>query len=384
MVSEQLLEVQKKFVWVVVALFLLAAVFAAREAAGASLSELISKAKQEGALNATASTGLGGRAILELTDAFRKRFGLDIRVTLTPKSDATAYAEAIAETRIGAVPSFDVLQGSGPNNVSLLGVKGIHKVDKWESLLAEINPLVREGKVRPEQVSPAVLRGYAFEFLSKVLGIVYNPRLISAADLPRTHAELGDPKYKGKWIQPPWTTHWDIGPFVFPETSKQEWLEIVRKAGKNVGAVLPWSRGLERVLLGEFSFSLSTTSYFFQGKARDPEAPIEIAFLEDYSQLTAIYHAVMKGARHPAAATLFALWMGTPEAEAIWQPAAFQTNIRWGQSEVDRSLRELVRKANANVVDLLSSKEGRDFLARYQTEEGRKYRQAIGKAVRGR
>jgi hypothetical protein len=34
MVSEQLLEVQKKFVWVVAALFLLAAFFVARQAAG--------------------------------------------------------------------------------------------------------------------------------------------------------------------------------------------------------------------------------------------------------------------------------------------------------------------------------------------------------------
>lgn len=68
--------------------------------------------------------------------------------------------------------------------------------------------------------------------------------------------ELADPKYKGKWTQPPWTSDWDIAPLGFADLDKGKWLEIVRKAGKNAGAVQHALTGVERMLLGEYAFAL--------------------------------------------------------------------------------------------------------------------------------
>lgn len=223
--------------------FLVGLGYASGVAYAATLSELITKAKEERALNATVTDGTTGRTIPKLVSAFKKRFGLDINATVVAVSDVAHTAKAIAETRAGAPPTYDAIEGADTNKFTLVEVGAVEKIDGWENLLAEIHPLVRSGKVRPEQISPRPLSGYGFMYASRVKALLYNPRLISKGDLPRTHAELGDPKYTGRWSQPPWTSHWDIGLLAFPEVSKENWLEVIRKAGRNAGAVQPEQAG---------------------------------------------------------------------------------------------------------------------------------------------
>jgi len=381
--SKRRTKIQQKFISILAVLFLFALVFAGRKAEGASLSELVSRAKQEGALNASVTSSMSGRVTPKLAAAFNKRFGLNLSVTFTAIADTENFPRAIVETKVGTVPAYDAIEGSEINQMNLQGVGGLQLVDNWQSLLAEINPLVRDKKVRPEEISSIPLAGYSFEYLSRVKSILYNPRLISLAGLPKTHAELSDPKYRGKWIQPPWTSHWDIGPFVFPELGKEKWLEVIRNAGKNAGAVGTEQQGVERVLLGEFAFALANTYYAFDAKARDAKAPIEITYFKDYNQANGAYYGVRKGARHPAAGTLFSLWMVTPDAESVWQPDLAASQYKWGESDLDKMERQLIREVGANIVELVKTKEGRDFLAWYGTDEGRKYRQGIGKAIRG-
>lgn len=73
----------------------------------------------------------------------------------------------------------------------------------------------------------------------------------------------------------------------------------------------------------------------------------------------------------------------TPEAESIWQPELFLTHFLWGESDVDRKTRQDMQQSGAKIVDFLSTEKGRELLAWYATEEGRKYRQAIGRAIKG-
>lgn len=370
--------------WMVIGALFLGITFPSQVTLAATLSELIAQAKEEGALNATVTSSVTGKTARQLAVAFKKRFGLDIEVTLTPKGDTRNYPKAIAATRAGTVPTYDAIEGSETNNIALMGVGGIQKVDDWKSLLAEINPLVSSGKVRPEQLSPTPLSEHAFMYVTRVKALLYNPQVISKKDLPKTHAELADPKYKGMWTQPPWTSHWMPGAMVFPELGRKKWLEIVRKAGKNAGAVQTANAGVQRMLLGEYGFALANTYYAFRFKAKDPQAPVEIAYFKDYNPSNFVFYVVRKEARHPAAATLFTLWMATPEAESIWQPANFFTQFLWGESELDRKMRRLIKKSGGKIVDFLSTEKARDYLAWLGTEKGRKYRQNIGRAIRGK
>ena len=101
-------------------------------ARAATLAELVKKAKQEGALNATIVSSLTGREAQQLAAAFKKRFGLDIDATITPILNTRNYPNAIAEIKSGAVPTYDAIEGSDTNNMALLGVGWVLKIDGWE------------------------------------------------------------------------------------------------------------------------------------------------------------------------------------------------------------------------------------------------------------
>jgi len=383
MVSKQGKKDSNKLARMAAAAFLVGLSYASEVAYAATLAELIDKAKQEGALSATVTSSMTGRTTLKLADAFKKRFGLNIEVTITPLSGIESASRAIAETKVGTVPMYDTQEAADTSHLALMGAGGLQKIDGWELLLAEIYTFARSEKVRPEQLSPAPFNGISFLYAVRTKGLVYNPRLISKEKLPKTHAELTDPKYKDIWIQPPWTSHWDVGPLVFPDLGEEKWLEIVRKASKNVGAVMPENAGVQRVLLGEYAFVPANSYYYFAAKSKDLQAPLEITFFKDYNVMAGDLYAVRKGARHPAAATLFSLWIGTQEAKAIWQPDLFITQYPWGESALDKREKEFIQTSGGNMIDPLHTEKGRAYLAWFGTEEGRKFRQAIGKAIKG-
>lgn len=184
------------------------------------------------------------------------------------------------------------------------------------------------------------------------------------------------------FILAPWTTPWEPGPVAFPQLTNEQWIEIVRKAGRNAGGVMAETAGVQRMLLGEFAFLPANTYYYFLYKAKDPQAPINITYFEGLNVSSRAIHMVRKNAKHIAAGTLFALWMGTPEAEAIWQPANFYTQL-WGESELDKKEKDFIQKSGAKIVDFMDTKKGLDFLTWLSTDEGRNYKEGLGRAIRG-
>ncbi len=369
--------------WIVVGASVLTMFFHLRVVTAATLSEWVTRARQEGALEATVPTDMTPKTNPKLVASFKKRFGLDIKVNITPITGTRHYPKAAVQTRAGGRPTYDTLASSGKNNIQLEAIGGVQRIDGWKSLLAEINPLVGSGKVRPTQISPDPFNGSAFQFISRLKGLIYNSKVISKEDLPKTHAELGNSKYEGRWNQPPWTAHWDIGPLVFPDMPKNKWIAIVRKAGKNAGAVLYEAAGVQRVATGKFAFVIANTQYYLRILAKDPKAPLKITYFQDYNPVTGSYYVVRKRARHPAAATLFAMWMGTPEAKAIWQPDLRVTQFLWGESELDREVAQRLKVSGAKVISFIGNQEGAEFLRWIGTPEGRKYRKAVSQAIKG-
>jgi ABC-type Fe3+ transport system substrate-binding protein len=347
-----------------------------------ALDELIAKAKQEGELVATIQSSWNKGLIQPLTDAFRKRFGLDIKVTVANVNSARHFPVAIAETQAGAPATYDVVQGDDAETMQIVGAEATQKVQSWATLLADINPLVRSGKVRPDEISHGPFKDHSFMFMANAKQLIYNTRSISEKDLPRLHRDLTDPKYKGKFAQPPWTSHWEIAPVAFDNFDKNEWLDVVRRAGKNTGAVLGESAAVQRVVLGEFAFALAQDRYVRQIFAKDPKAPVASRFFDDYNELNQVYYSVRSRARHPAAGTLWALWMTTPESQKIWQPSDLQP-VPYGESQLDREFRESIAKSKARVIGFLDNEKTVELLKWYRTDEGRKYLDAMARAIRG-
>jgi hypothetical protein len=131
--------------------------------------------------------------------------------------------------------------------------------------------------------------------------------------------------------------------------------------------------------LGEFALSPNNIHYQFITTSKDPKAPIGAHFLSDFTPLRELTYVVRKGARSPGAATLFALWMTTPEAHIIRSAEDFSANIRYGSTDLDKAQRQLLK--GANLVSWVDSAETLKLLNWYTTEEGLEYSKKLANAI---
>ncbi|NIO07177.1 MAG: extracellular solute-binding protein, partial [Deltaproteobacteria bacterium] len=310
------------------------------------LNEVIAKAKKEGVLDTAITSGIV-KAQSRLIRAFNKRFGMNIEINMARGNMSSKFVQLHATLKTGGVPAFDTLTGTGQEHVKMKEAGFSTYIDNWQTLLAEINPLVGSGKVKPEEVSPAPFSGYSFMWSTRSRSFLYNKKLISESELPKSVADLANPKFKGKFSVPPWTSMWEIGILVY---DKDKWLNIADQTGKNAGAVLRYGQGVDRMILGEFAFQPTNTYYYWQKKAKDPKLPLGQQWFSDYTPMTRVLHLIPKNSKHPAAATLWAMWMTTPEAQAIWQPVNYQSNAAFGQSDIDKEARRSLKASGSKVV----------------------------------
>lgn len=355
---------------------------AAADSDDPALTALAAQANREGKLLATVPTDWNQAMLPRLADGFKKRFGLTIDVSVTPVRSATQFPLEIAATKAGGPPTYDVMQGDDAETMQLIGGDGVQKIADWQRLARAINPDVRAGKVALGRISRPPFDGSSFACWANVKEIIYNPHLIAANDLPKTHADLAQARYAGKFVQPPWTAHWEMDPAAIGGRGRDRLIDEVRNTGKNTGAVLTEAEGVQRVVLGQYAFVLAQDTYLRSVLAKDPKAPAAGAFFHDYNQLNADYYSVRTRTPHPAAATLWALWMTTADAEAIWQ-AFWQSFLPYGSSPLDRQERDELRQGRVPVVGYLDNGATVSYLQWQQTPDGAKFLSALAKAIRG-
>jgi ABC-type Fe3+ transport system substrate-binding protein len=355
---------------------------AATDQDDAALTALVAQANREGKLLATVPTDWNQAMLPRLADGFKKRFGLTIDVSITPARSATQFPLEIAATKSGGSPTYDVMQGDDAETMQLIGGGGVQKIANWQQYARAVNPDVRAGKVALSQISRPPFEGSSFACWANVKEIIYNPNLIKLEELPKTHADLLLPRYQGKFVQPPWTAHWEMDPAAVTGRGRERFVDEVRDVGKNGGAVLTESEGVQRVVLGQYAFVLAQDTYLRSVLGKDPKAPIAGTFFHDYNQRNADYYSVRTRAPHPAAATLWALWMTTADAEAIWQPV-FQSVLPFGSSPLDQQEKQMLRRGRVPVVGYLDNDGTVSYLQWQQTPDGAKFLTALAKAIRG-
>jgi hypothetical protein len=314
-----------------------------------------------------------------MMDVWKKRFGLTIETVLDLQGNETPqFQKAVAEHQAGSPPSLDAMQAEDGNPMLLTDVGGTIKVDNWRELLAVINPLVGSGQIRPEDLSPPPLDGFAFRWATRDESLLYNTDLVkNESALPRTRREMADPKYKDKFGVIPFITNLQYGILLY---EKNEWLRIVDGMGKNAANVLSNDPLFQRMLLGEFDFVANNTYYYYLARAKDPRAPVGQVFFNDYTPVRSLMYVVRKGTTAPAAATLFALWMTTPEAEAMWQPEAYFANFWLNATDLDKQIKQRVEQSQSKTLSFFDSPESVAVLKWYSTDEGRQYSDAIARA----
>jgi ABC-type Fe3+ transport system substrate-binding protein len=340
------------------------------------LQPLIDGARKEGQLDVMITSSAGEKGGRELITAFKRRFGLDT-LNISPDlsgQESQKFNRAVAESKSGIPPTFDLMQGEAANVLSLMDVGGAERVENWQALLAEIAP--ESFKVK-EKVSPETLAGWGFLWSTRTLALLYNPKLISENEIPKTWKQKGDPKYRGAFSMPPWISALLMGILKY---DKDEWLEIVRAMGRNKRQVFTYDAAAQRMLLGDLKFFYGNADIYFDQKIRDPNAPIAETFFEDLTSMRQVLYVVRKGTKHPNAAKLFALWATSAEANEIFERNAYVENLVLGKGPISQKIAKVLKDRNIKVWSWFDSPETVAKFQWFESSEGREYAKLVARA----
>ena len=301
---------------------------------------LIEQAKKEpNAINGSMTRVLLATPALlkKANQLFNETFGLNKTFNIVEGTDNTFTTQMMAALDVGGNPRLAFYTTNGSDMPSFISGGYIAEIKDWELLLAEINPRVKSGAVSAHDISRTGYEGYAFAHSNRLKAVGYNKNLVSPKDLPRTYAEMADPKYKGQYAIEPWMSHWQaLGYNYFPD-HLDEALKIYDAIGKNTYVVSRSHQLNPRMAQGEIKFMTLNAEVVADFVAHNPGAPLDFYFMDDMTLVETTMMFVPRKSPAPATATLWVLFLSHPDVQAMRGPDA--PNIMYGELDIDKNMR---------------------------------------------
>lgn len=261
---------------------------------------IIEGAKKEGQVAATLHSSLKPQGATRIQQAIKGTYGVDLRINHSPPgSYPKRLATALSEHKAGLPPSHDLMAFSAATAYE--GRRGeIFENVNWRPLLAKGTP----GDVVLPDLAMVV-------FYTGHVGMLYNPQVVKPEEAPRSLEELAQPKFKGKFTLVPYASHYVALALVMGE---EKLLATLRRVVENKPPIQTYAEGLTRFTSGEYPMAHVTSSFYYRARNMGLPAaytPIGMSFANLHSL------GVRKGARHPNAAKLLALFLAGPSGQKI-------------------------------------------------------------------
>ena len=263
-----------------------------------------------------------------VSEAFGDEYDIDVSVY---RSDSETVLERLSQEARAGYRGADAVETNGPELFTLADQK----------VLSPYAPLARS-----TLVPGSAYDGWTADRFNKFV-ISWNTKLVKQGQQPRRWEDLADPKWKGKlemelsdvdWYKTLWE-YW-----VKHGKSPQEADRLFTAMARNAAFVKGHTVMGELLGAGEYAVSASNYSYLIQNGLEKgaPEAwkPVVQPVLARPNGV-----AVVRGAKHPAAAVLFTDWILSPAGQKLL-----------AQLNLDVSRKDMVTAGNANqvLVDLPS------------------------------
>ncbi len=262
------------------------------------LAEIIAGAKKEGTVLIT-MTSVPPAVIGAIRTGIKEKYGVDLDIKYSPTTGmGKGMSQTIMEHKAGAPPAYDLMTFDSENIALGMRAGALESVD-WK-------PLVAEG-TNPEQVVQYPgLRG-SLVYWTGTIGLQYNPEKVTAAEVPKTLADLGDPKWKGKVGIFHYGSYWSVWAFVL---GKDKTFADLRAIMKNKPVVGRMPDVNNRYLLGEIDMCFVISSFLIKDRQKGmPTAWQSLDFVHTHD----IQLVMPKGTQHPNAAKLVAIYLASPE-----------------------------------------------------------------------
>ena len=258
----------------------------AAELKGADRNErLVAKARAEGALNLYAT--MGQEQISALATEFEKKYG--IRVNIWRANSESVLRRTVTEAKGGRF-EVDVIESNGYELESLHLEQLSQPINTpyAAQMIAEAQPAHREWIGN---------RANLFVF-------AYNSQKIRREDLPKTYADLLDPRWKGKLAAEVDNIDWffTVGRELGEEHATKLFSDIVRANGIQLRKGHPLLASL--TASGEVTAVTATYNYFIDKLRKEKSAPVDwVAVAPAVARISGV--ALSRRAPHPYAAMLF-------------------------------------------------------------------------------
>jgi iron(III) transport system substrate-binding protein len=275
---------------------------------GPALAQDVAGARKEGEV--MLYTSLVPEDLTPLSAAFEKKYGVKLK-TWRANSEKVLQ-RAVTEMRAGRSDA-DVVETNGPQMESLYREKGLQPLRS-----AHLKDLM-----------PQALRPHGLWVGTRINMFVqsYNTKLVKKDELPKSYADLTNPRWKGRLGIEAEDEDWfamvvkELG----EEAGLRTFREIVRVNGLSVRRGHTLLAGL--VASGEIPLALTTYSHGAE-KMKHKGAPVEwFAIAPAIGRANGV--GILKNAPHPHAAALFVDFILSPEAQAILQKGGYvPANLR--------------------------------------------------------
>jgi iron(III) transport system substrate-binding protein len=274
------------------------------------LEDLIAAAKKEGVIELLAPSTTGDKGAQALGSAFNKKYGLNIKINYTPSSNMTGdVAKLVMGAASRATPEWD-----------LMLVTDAHHATLWSRKLHQPFDYAKLG-IAPELVQ---YDNGVVSLANQFVLPAYNKNVLPAQDVPKRWEDLLDAKWKGGKLGVSTATHHlsrlAVGPW--GEAKATEFVGGLAKQEPILGTL---ANLYTRLQVGEILLAATLTDSFIS-QAKKDGAPIVFAEGLD-PVISPTYNAgVPKGARHPNAGHLFAVFLTLLEAQELWEKFNGQTS----------------------------------------------------------
>jgi len=269
---------------------------------------LAQAAKKEGEVSIY--TSLISEDLTALSEAFEKKYG--VKVKGWRASSEKVLARALTETRANRHDA-DVIETNGPELESLYREKVLQPLG---------SPSLKD--LMPQAVRP---HGHWVGTRINLFVQSYNTTLVSKNEVPKSYADLANPRWKGRLGIEAEDEDWFA--MVVRELGEQNGLRIFREIARVNGFSVRKGHTLLSGLVasGEVPFALTTYSHGSE-KLKQKGAPLEWYAIEPaIGRANGV--AVMAKPAHPHAAALFVDFILAPEGQKILEKGGYlPANLR--------------------------------------------------------
>ncbi|MBI2997639.1 MAG: extracellular solute-binding protein [Deltaproteobacteria bacterium] len=343
---------------------------ATRAADVSPLARIIEGAKKEATVTVQISpSGHTATSMKRLSREIKGKYGVELDIQFAPSERmAVELSKALMEYKLGSVPTYDLMSLTIPNILRGAEAGVFEKVD-WKSIIDKATP--------PEVVigkPGTAYYGVGLTSYTSHRGLMYNPQKVPAEKVPKTLAELADPKWRGKVGIHNYPRVWAEVAFI---KGKEKTLSELRAILKNRPMQGSYADLQKRYLLEEIWLAHSGSAYLQE--ARMAGMPVEWQSLE----LSDILHNVVSvrtGARHPNAAKLVAVYLASTEGSRLSVEEAGAGNLYY-PANYERTITAQDKKQG--IPEFAWDYPGRvEFILSKQVAEWEKEIEQIFKAVR--